>query len=237
MGSSTDTAGLRASLAAHNAAFSALLALIPARYYLTPDAPEEPVRPCPTAETPAMLTHRRAGTTSTRRCAHPVRRRRASRPSGTRCASLGSRGVLLLTRPWKLDPANQKTILELTAASSSKTKADDLADDLALDSDADADADAPLTPMPGIADLRARLAARMRRGPGGPAAAQGRDALLEERRAQRGAMRERRRKETREKIRRQVEARGKGARTPAPGAVKGPTTKVTLTGSCSLSTR
>jgi hypothetical protein len=140
--------------------------------------------------------------------------------------------VQVLTRPRKLDPANQKTILELTAASSSKP----IADDLALDSDG-SDADAPLTPMPGIADLRARLAARMRRGPGGPAAAQGRDALLEERRAQRGAMRERRRKETREKIRRQVEARGKGAKAPAPGAVKGPTTKVTLTGSCSLSTR
>ena len=72
-----------------------------------------------------------------------------------------------------------------------------------------------------ITALRERLHARMaslRRGgksqsqvgvSGGDGEAGDRDELLEERRRQRGAMREKRRKETKEKIRREEEAKGR----------------------------
>ena len=85
------------------------------------------------------------------------------------------------------------------------------------------DEDAPIVPMPqsgGIEVLRDKLHARMaalRRGGGGRAGgigatASGRDELLEERRRQRAAMREKRRKETKEKIKREEEMKGKKAK-------------------------
>jgi hypothetical protein len=76
-----------------------------------------------------------------------------------------------------------------------------------------------IVPMPSsgsISTLRAKLHARiaaLRRGGGGQESGEGeagdRDELLEERRRQRAAMREKRRKETKEKIRREEEAKGK----------------------------
>ena len=72
----------------------------------------------------------------------------------------------------------------------------------------------PMPPSGSISDLREKLHARMaalRRGgkAGGDGEAGDRDELLEERRQQRAAMREKRRKETKEKIRREEEAKGK----------------------------
>lgn len=78
----------------------------------------------------------------------------------------------------------------------------------------DGESETEILPMPvsgGIESLREKLHARMtqlRRGGGGGEAGD-KDDLLEERRRQRAAMRERRRKETREKIRREEEMKGK----------------------------
>jgi hypothetical protein len=92
-------------------------------------------------------------------------------------------------------------------------------------------ADTNIIPMPesgGIAALREKLHARiaaLRRRDGGRqhgnvrgnanGEAGDRDELLEERRRQRAAMREKRRKETKEKIKRAEEARGKKGRDKA----------------------
>jgi len=90
-------------------------------------------------------------------------------------------------------------------------------------------------PMPtsgGIQDLREKLHAKMaslRRGGNraGGYFESTKDDLLEERRAARAAMRERRRKETKEKIRRQAEERGKkGKGKDKDKETKGGTTKV-----------
>ena len=82
----------------------------------------------------------------------------------------------------------------------------------AEDDDDDAEL-VPMHPSGGIESLRERLHARMaalRRGGGAnKTEPQDRDELLEERRRQRAAMRERRRKETKEKIRRAEEMKGK----------------------------
>lgn len=86
----------------------------------------------------------------------------------------------------------------------------------------------------GIQELREKLhlrMARLRRG--GPrwgpddadSQAGSRDELLEERRKQRAAMRERRRKDTKEKIRKEAEAKGKKGKDK-PQHDKGPTNKV-----------
>ena len=93
-------------------------------------------------------------------------------------------------------------------------------DDSSSDYDDDENADGTkIVPMPSsgsISTLRAKLHARiaaLRRGGGGQESGEGeagdRDELLEERRRQRAAMREKRRKETKEKIRREEEAKGK----------------------------
>lgn len=89
-------------------------------------------------------------------------------------------------------------------------------------------------PMPvsgGIQDLRDRLHARMAalrrgaRGGGGDYGEAGsRDELIEERRRQRATLRENRRKETREKIKREAEAKGKKGKEQIRNAA--PTTKV-----------
>lgn len=88
----------------------------------------------------------------------------------------------------------------------------------------------------GIAELKEKLHARMLQlrhgGRGHESTGDGsRDELLEERRAQRAAMRERRRRETREKIRRDEEAKGRKGKgkdqlTPKEKRDKGHLTKV-----------
>lgn len=172
----------------------------------------------------------------------------------------------------QLDPANNKTILELQqeaalekeqersqsqkAKGKRKAAEADLEDDDEMDVDItfDADDDAEegsddgenvdmdeeggegqdVQPMPasgGIQELRDRLHARMaalrRGGRGGGYVdweASSRDDLIEERRRQRATLRENRRKETREKIKREAEAKGKKGKEKDRTA--GPTTKV-----------
>ena len=148
----------------------------------------------------------------------------------------------------QLDPANNKSIIDLqNEASAKKTDAiskgkrkavspppdedesDSNENDVTMDVDIDLQDETNddgveedvqgITPIPasgGIEALREKLHARMaalRRG-AGTANMNGtephdRDELLEERRRQRAAMRERRRKETKEKIKRAEELKGK----------------------------
>ncbi|KAF5366140.1 hypothetical protein D9757_010951 [Collybiopsis confluens] len=121
----------------------------------------------------------------------------------------------------KLDPANQKTILDIQNESvkwKGKRRAEhidsDNDDDEAMDvdvrpdhSDGESENFVPISSTGSITTLRQRLHAKMaslRRGGGGKdTESSDRDSLLEERRQQRAAMRERRRKETKEKIRKE----------------------------------
>ena len=89
----------------------------------------------------------------------------------------------------------------------------------------------PIVPLPqseSIETLRAKLHAKIevmrikKRGNGG---GNSKDELLEERRLQRAAMRERRRKETKDKIRKEKESRGKTKEIPEDTA---PHTKVSF---------
>lgn len=80
------------------------------------------------------------------------------------------------------------------------------------DDDDDVDMDESLVPMAqsgGISELRDKLHARMAQLRRGGRAPSGRDELLEERRRQRGAMRDRRRQATKEKIKREEESKTK----------------------------
>ena len=89
----------------------------------------------------------------------------------------------------------------------------------------------PMPPTEGIEALRAKLHAKMallRRGGRGPSHGEAgdKDDLLEERRRQRAAMRERRRKETKEKIQREQELKGKKDKDRTDTRDKGNITKV-----------
>ena len=90
----------------------------------------------------------------------------------------------------------------------------------------------PIVPLPqseSIEALRAKLRAKietMRSKKRGDGEGNSKDDLLEERRLQRGAMRERRRKETKEKIRKEKESKGKSKEKPK---VVAPPTKVSFT--------
>ncbi|KIY69409.1 hypothetical protein CYLTODRAFT_228000 [Cylindrobasidium torrendii FP15055 ss-10] len=195
----TSTADLEASLVRHNDTFESLLRLIPAKYYIAPDADE--IASKYQKHTKKEKEHKKELVKKAKREA----------------------------KKDKFDPEkNNKSVLDLQrAASSSKHKLDDSDSDddnddemdVAVDMDDDEDdamdegEDKPLVPMVasgGVAALREKLHSRMvelRRGGGkGPL---GKDDLLEERRLQRAAMRERRRKETRERIKREQEAREK----------------------------
>ncbi|KAJ7630324.1 surfeit locus protein 6-domain-containing protein [Roridomyces roridus] len=194
----TPNAVLQASLEVHNDTFESLLKLIPARYYI----PNE------------------------------HKKQKAPKQAIKEATKKAKRD--------KLDPENHKTVVDLkneeqhgqSASAKGKRKAvappsesgddDDIVMDADVDFGEDEDADdvmEDIVPMPesgGIEALRDKLHARMasvRRGPqydanGGSSG--DKDALLNERRLQRAAMRERRRKETREKIRREAELKGKG---------------------------
>ncbi|KAI0316651.1 surfeit locus protein 6-domain-containing protein [Amylostereum chailletii] len=205
----TSTASLHASLQCHNSTFESLLKLIPARYYLVQDDVDD-------QEVSKY---------------HKNKKKNQAPKQAIKEASKKARRE-------KLDPANNKSILDLQSearatskhlAGKGKQKAsvpDDGSDDedaavMDVDVDlSDEDAvegdDAAFVPMPeaeSIDALRAKLHAKIdmmqhRKRWGGNPSS--RDELLEERRMQRAAMRERRRKETREKIRREEERRGKG---------------------------
>jgi hypothetical protein len=148
-----------------------------------------------------------------------------------------------------LDPANSKTIVDIQNDSAKekslgKRKADELSEegeeedgsedlDIAFDETVETPAITPMPPSGGIIELRQKLHARMaslRRGGRENSEPGDRDELLEERRQKRAAMRERRRKETREKIRREEEAKASKSKgkdkEKQDSHTKGNTTKV-----------
>ncbi|KAI9438356.1 surfeit locus protein 6-domain-containing protein [Lactarius indigo] len=192
---------LRASLEKHNQTFESLLSLIPAKYYLPQDDEDQ------------------QGASKY----HKNKKKQQAPKQAIKEASKKARRE-------KLDPANNKTVLDLqgdqyTSTSKGKHKAltPDDSDGEAISSELDVHMDGtdseddpvPIVPLPqseSIETLRAKLHAKIeairikKRGDG---EGNSKDELLEERRLQRAAMRERRRKETKEKIRKERESKGK----------------------------
>ncbi|KAK1225746.1 hypothetical protein PQX77_011307 [Marasmius sp. AFHP31] len=198
---------LRTSLERHNETFEGLLKLIPARHYLVQELTDEQI-------------------------ASKFQKNSKKQKAPKQAIKEASKKA----RKDKLDPANQKTVVDLQNEAAQtkgkgkgKRKADDTDSDTDDDDDVEVDVDmdsdeaededdsmavdsplVPMTPSGGIQDLRAKLHAKihsLRRGNRGDTPATDKDSLLEERRHQRAAMRERRRKETREKKRREEELR------------------------------
>ncbi|KZS96923.1 hypothetical protein SISNIDRAFT_288924 [Sistotremastrum niveocremeum HHB9708] len=193
---------LRASIIKHNETFTSLLKLIPAKYYIA-DADSE----------------------SKGGSKYQVNSKNAKAPKQA------IKEATKKARREKLDPANNKTVVEiqeeknaLKIPKSSKGKGKAVEDDNSESIDVEMDEDvademdvedSQPVPMPasgGIQELREKLHAKMatvRRGPKIGGEADSRDELLEQRRKQRATLRENRRRETKEKIRRQNESKGK----------------------------
>ncbi|KAK1227139.1 hypothetical protein PQX77_009879 [Marasmius sp. AFHP31] len=216
MTTTTTTTTLRTSLERHNDTFEGLLKLIPARHYLVQELTDEQI-------------------------ASKFQKNSKKQKAPKQAIKEASKKA----RKDKLDPANQKTVVDLQNEAAQtkgkgkgKWKADDSDedsddDDVEVDVDVDMNSsedededesmavDSPLVPMTpsgGIQDLRAKLHAKihsLRRGNRGDTPATDKDSLLEERRHQRAAMRERRRKETREKKRREEELRTNSTKSKA----------------------
>ncbi|EJD51807.1 SURF6-domain-containing protein [Auricularia subglabra TFB-10046 SS5] len=189
MSATVTTTEIRASLERHNATFESLLKLIPAKYYIVRDDAE--------AEYSSKYQKNK------KKQIMPKQQIKEASKKAKRD---------------KLDPANNKTIVDLqeeaAASSSAKSKgkrpapASDDEDEsdggMVVDSDDDkegADSEIkPMQPSASIQDLRARLHARidaLKKRSGPRSVSGGRDALLEKRRA----LRENRRFKTKEKKR------------------------------------
>ncbi|KAI0265439.1 surfeit locus protein 6-domain-containing protein [Gloeopeniophorella convolvens] len=213
---------LQASLEKHNETFEGLLSLIPAKYYLVHDDDNE-------------------------QGASKYHKNKKSQQAPKQAIKEASKKA----RREKLDPANNKTVLDLQSerlATNGKGKQkastpDDSDGDPPFVATIDIDVDmedggsdaeeeatpaVPLSQSESIVALRAKLHAKMdalRNKKRGFGQGNSRDELLEERRLQRAAMRERRRKETKEKIQREKERKGKSKDKPRDSA---PSTKTQL---------
>ncbi|KAH9045958.1 surfeit locus protein 6-domain-containing protein [Lactarius hengduanensis] len=196
------------SLEKHNQTFESLLSLIPPKYYLPQDDEDQQG---------ASRYHKNKKMQQAPKQAIKEASKKARRE--------------------KLDPANNKTVLDLqsdqhTSTSKGKHKAPTLDDsdgeaisselDVRMDDSDLEDDPAPIVPLPqseSIETLRAKLHAKieaMRIKKRGDGEGNSKDELLEERRLQRASMRERRRKETKEKIRKEKESKGKSKDTAPP---------------------
>ncbi|KIM57726.1 hypothetical protein SCLCIDRAFT_1219246 [Scleroderma citrinum Foug A] len=197
----TPMGDLRVSIESHNDVFESLLRLIPPKYYLVKDSNAD------------------------------ISNKFMKHSKKLKCSKYDARESAKKARQEKLDPANQKSIVELqndaalqheqpSRQDKGKRKAPlpPLSDSDSSGSDSecegkDSDEDAmmhvdiePVVPMPqseSITSLRHKLHARMAtlRRGGGAVEPSDKDALLEERRRQRAALREKRRKETNERKR------------------------------------
>ncbi|KAL1948422.1 hypothetical protein VTO73DRAFT_12497 [Trametes versicolor] len=223
----TPTAVLQESLERHNGAFESLLKLIPAKYYLVADdadeqmaskymknskkqkAPKQAIKDASKKAKKLKLDPANNKTVLEIQSEALAAREEGAEQKPTRAATKGKR---------KAPPSDD----ESDSPNDEPMTEDDL-DDEDEGAGEPMDADGAPVPMPesgGIQALRDKLHARMAQlrnkgkegwadsGYGGKLG--GRDELLEERRQQRAAMRERRRKETREKIEREKERKGKG---------------------------
>ncbi|KAI9448647.1 surfeit locus protein 6-domain-containing protein [Russula earlei] len=203
---SSATSALQASLERHNETFETLLSLIPARYYLVRDDNFD------------------SGTSKY----HKNKKMKQAPKQAIKEASKKARRE-------KLNPANNRSILDiqnerLASNSKGKEKAstpDNSDGDVPSAADADfqmqdtesgpedhASQDVPLSQPESIETLRAKLHAKieaMRSKNRGGSEGNSKDELLEERRLHRAAMRERRRKETKAKILKEKERKGKTA--------------------------
>ncbi|KAI9464105.1 surfeit locus protein 6-domain-containing protein [Lactarius psammicola] len=196
---------LRASLEKYNQTFETLLSLIPPKYYLPQDDDDQ------------------QGASRY----HKNKKKQQAPKQAIKEASKKARRE-------KLDPANNKTVLDLQSDQHGKGKGKhkaltpDDSDGEAISPELDVHMDdtdpeddsAPIVPLPqseSIETLRAKLHAKieaMRIKKRGDGEGNSKDELLEERRLQRAAMRERRRKETKEKIRKEKESKGKSKEKP-----------------------
>ncbi|KAH6902022.1 surfeit locus protein 6-domain-containing protein [Coprinopsis sp. MPI-PUGE-AT-0042] len=210
----TPQATLRASLERHNETFESLLKLIPAQYYIVNDATED-----------AIASKFQKHSKKQKGVKHAAEVAAAKQDAKRR----------------KLDPDQQKTIIDIqNEAAKAKSKggeedSDEWEDDdisMAVDGDLDGDSgdDAAMdeddaegskfVPMPsaegGIAALRQRLhdkVDKLRKNKRGVEPTS-KDDLLEERRQQRAALRERRRKETKDRIRKERDLKTSKSQKP-----------------------
>jgi hypothetical protein len=199
---------LRASLEKHNQTFETLISFIPEKYYLLQDDDDQ------------------QGASRY----HKNKKKQQAPKQAIKEASKKARRE-------KLNPANNKTVLDLhgdqhvstsKGKGKRKTPTPDDSDGEAISPELDVHMDdtdpevdpIPIVPLPqseSIETLRAKLHAKievMRIKKRGDGEGNSKDELLEERRLQRAAMRERRRKETKEKIRKEKESRGKTKEKP-----------------------
>ncbi|KAF8345678.1 surfeit locus protein 6-domain-containing protein [Amanita rubescens] len=201
---------LRSSLEKHNDAFESLLKLIPAKFYIPQDNNDQV----------SSKYHKHSKKT---RAPKQIEKEASKKARKEKLDPANHKSVLELQLEAAAEKGEAKTKGKKKAVAVESDDDDDSEDlDVEMD-DVDGEDDdeenrseegeEAVMPMPesgGIEELRKKLHARMaelRRG--GEAEGGGRDELLEERRRQRAAMRERRRKETKEKIRRESEVKGK----------------------------
>ncbi|TCD65295.1 hypothetical protein EIP91_002820 [Steccherinum ochraceum] len=235
---STPASQLQASLEKHNEVFETLLNLIPAKYYLVQELSEEQIASKYQKNSKKQKAPKQAIKEASKKAKRdkldPANNKTITELQDEAAAlkvneeETTSRKAKGKRRASEVDLDDEDEDVDMDAAFEAGEDGEDEDEEVegeegegdAEDRDQEMD-DSPLVPMPrsgGISELRQKLHAKMatlRRGGGGGAGAfqngeaGSRDELIEERRRQRAAMREKRRKETREKIKRQEEAKGK----------------------------
>ena len=199
---------MQASIEKHNETFEKLLSMIPTRYYVVTEEDEDRVcrlrlyssMPLCSIDEQIANKFKKHSKKSNASQASKEASKKAKRDKVCLCLCISPS---LLTSCSQLDPTKN-------AAAPSDDEMD-----VDLDISLEDFIPIPMTPPVGTPGLRAKLQAKiqsLRSGGGGEAG--DKDELLEERRAQRAAMRERRRKETKEKIRKEQEAKGKKNKAP-----------------------
>ncbi|KAF9446466.1 SURF6-domain-containing protein [Macrolepiota fuliginosa MF-IS2] len=230
----TSVATLRASLERHNDTFESLLKLIPARYYLVQEESEEQA----VKEATKKAKKAKVGA---------IMLFNSQYSNLPQLDPTNDKSIIDIQNETLQEQDNAKTKKNKKRKVSEPHSDDDGSEedismqvdiDLSAGEDEDdAEGGGELVPMPesgGIEALRKKLHDRMAklRNRGRPAFASGeagdRDELLEERRRQRAAMRERRRRETKEKIKREEEMKGKKNKDKREEKQKGNATKTQL---------
>ncbi|KAH8097094.1 surfeit locus protein 6-domain-containing protein [Cristinia sonorae] len=212
---------LQSSLEAHNEVFETLLNLIPAKYYFVQELSEEQIA----SKFQKNSKKQKAPKQAIKEASKKAKRDKLDPANNKTITELQNEAAALKAKGKRKASEAELDEDEDVDVDVAFDGNDD--DDNNNDSSSEGDGEdgedmdkeldgTTLVPMPrsgGIQELRQKLHAKMaslRRGGGGYSGEAGsRDELIEERRRQRAAMRERRRKETKEKIKRQEEAKGK----------------------------
>jgi len=211
---------LQASLENHNEVFETLLNLIPAKYYLVRELSEEQI----TSKYQKNSRKQKAPKQAIKEATKKAKREKLDPANHKTVTELQSETAALKAKEAGSKNGKRKVSeadvddddVDMDLAFNDEESGEEVEDDDENEDERDKEMDeVPLVPMPksgGIQQLREKLHAKMaalRRGGGNYGEPGSRDELIEERRRQRAAMRERRRKETKEKIKRQEEAKGK----------------------------